>query len=440
MKEKRRIGSVLVITMVLLGATFSIGNSAQKPHAGMKVIAALQSLPSTTYLTEELPAFEAETGMDVELLFLPEIELWDKIAIDVSTGVGAYNVVGMDPMFMAEFAEAKWILPIESYVREWEGYELNDIMLKYLELNQYRGKLYSLPVYGEVTIVWYRKDLLEQIGLEPPDTLVDYWMCAAKLDENTPVSGIAMRGQRGSSMNMFIWTTFLRAMGGKFFDERWNPVFNSPEGIRAAEYYRDILKKYGLPGGGTFGWDDVASVYAMGKVGMILDSIDFLDRVVDPQKSKIMGKIGCAPVPRGPGGRHPAIFTLSMALSAPGNRTLKQREASLAFMRWATSKEMEMNKAFKAHIPTPTRRSVFDDPRFINKYGEEAYPGWRRSYLTDLEIASPDFRPRLPEWREFGDQIGIAIEKIVTGIASPEEGLNQSAEELIKIFERSGRL
>jgi ABC-type glycerol-3-phosphate transport system substrate-binding protein len=166
-------------------------------------------------------------------------------------------------------------------------------------------------------------------------------------------------------MNMYIWTTFLKGMGGNFFNDKWNPIFNNEKGVKAAEYYRDILIRFGPPGVANYTWDDTAIVLADGKVAMIIDAIDFLDRVVDPEKSKVIGKLGCAPVPKGEGGRHPAIFTLGLALSNPANKSKKQREASIEFMKWATSKEIEKGKAFEAHIPTPTRRSIFEDPRFV---------------------------------------------------------------------------
>jgi len=34
----------------------------------------------------------------------------------------------------------------------------------------------------------------------------------------------------------------------------------------------------------TYTWDDTAVVYSNGQVAMIIDAIDFLDRVVDPEK------------------------------------------------------------------------------------------------------------------------------------------------------------
>lgn len=449
---KRTVKTLLVIVLIgIIGmiSSFEVLAGGQQESTarkevgqfeGIEIDAALQSLPSTTFLTDKLPEFEARTGMKVRLHFLPEIELWDRIVMDVSTGVGTYEVIGMDPMFIPEFVEAGWILPIDEYVKGDKAYDVNDIMPKFLGINQYKGKLYGLPVYGETTIIWFRKDLFEQAGVKPPDTLDQFWNAAKRLNAPPDVYGVALRGMRGSSMNMYIYTTFMKAFGADFFDSSWNPTFNNEAGVKAAEYYRDILVKFGPPGVATFTWDDTAIVYANGQVAMIIDAIDFLDRVVDPEKSKIIGKVACAKVPQGPGGRHPAIFTLGLALSKPANKTDKQKEASVAFMKWATSKEIEQGKAFEAHIPTPTRRVIFDDPRFVAKYGEEAYPGWLSSYMADLQIADPDFRPRIVEWRELGDRLGISIEEIIAGIKPAKQALDEAAADVRDIFKASGRL
>ena len=444
----RKLSVVVVLALFVIAVPLFTANAEKRakggggglPFEGIEVDAALQSLPSTTFLTEKLPEFEARTGMKVRLHFLPEIELWDKIVMDVSTGVGTYEVIGMDPMFIPEFVEAGWILPIDEYVKNDKEYDVNDIMPKYKGINEYKGKLYCLPVYGETTIIWYRKDLFDAAGMKPPDTMEDYWNAAKKFNKPPQMYGVAMRGMRGSSMNIFIYTTFMKGIGGNYFDKNWNPIFNNENGIKAAEYYRDILKNFGPPGVATYTWDDTAIVLADGKVAMIIDSIDFLDRVVDPEKSKVIGKLGCAQVPKGPGGRHPAIFTLGLAVSKPANKSKKQKEASIEFMKWATNKEIEQGKAFEAHIPTPTRRSIFEDPRFIKKYGEEAYPGWLRSYVADLEIADPDFRPRIVEWREFGDRLGIAVEEIISGIKPAKQALDEAAADTRKIFIETGRL
>ncbi len=436
-KRKKNISLMVLIMITGLLLVFTPG-IAQQSFQGIKLTIPLQSLPSTTFLPEKLPQFEKETGMKVELQFLPEVELWDKIVGDFATRAGVYNVVNIDFMFIPEFAEAEWILPINEYVTP--DYGTNDIMTKYLESGMYNGKIYGFPVYGESSALWYRKDLFKEKGISPPDTFYELWDVATKFYQPPELYGIALRGMRGSSMNIYIWTMFLRGFGGQFFDNNWNPVFNSSQGIYATNFYRDLINTYGPPGGSSFTWDDTALVLMSGKVAMIIEATDFVDRVFDPEKSRVHDKLAAAPVPAGPAGRFPSIFTSQLSISKIGNTTEKQRKASWAFISWATSEEMEFKKALEGKIPTGVRRSIFENPQFKEMFGEQNCPGWLHSVFESLAVAEVDYRPRMKEWREIGDILGIAVENVIAGIKPSNVSLDEAAEFARETLKRSGRV
>ena len=436
-KRKKNISLMVLIMITGLLLVFTPG-IAQQSFQGIKLTIPLQSLPSTTFLPEKLPQFEKETGMKVELQFLPEVELWDKIVADFATRAGVYNVVNIDFMFIPEFAEAEWILPINEYVTP--DYGTNDIMTKYLESGMYNGKIYGFPVYGESSALWYRKDLFKEKGISSPDTFYELWDVAAKFYQPPELYGIALRGMRGSSMNIYIWAAFLRGFGGQFFDNNWNPVFNSSQGIYATNFYRDLINTYGPPGGSSFTWDDTALVLMSGKVAMIIEATDFVDRVFDSEKSKVHDKLAAAPIPAGPAGRFPSIFTSQLSISKIGNTTEKQRKASWAFISWATSKEMEFKKALEGKIPTGVRRSIFENPQFKEMFGEQNCPGWLHSIFESLAVAEVDYRPRMKEWREIGDMLGIAVENVAAGIKPADASLDEAAKFARETLERSGRL
>jgi len=436
-KRKKNISLMVLIMITGLLLVFTPG-IAQQSFQGIKLTIPLQSLPSTTFLPEKLPQFEKETGMKVELQFLPEVELWDKIVADFATRAGVYNVVNIDFMFIPEFAEAEWILPINEYVTP--DYGTDDIMTKYLESGMYKGKIYGFPVYGESSALWYRKDLFKEKGISPPDTFYELWDTAAKFYQPPGLYGIALRGMRGSSMNIYIWSAFLRGFGGQFFDNNWNPVFNSSQGIYATNFYRDLINTYGPPGGSSFTWDDTALVLMSGKVAMIIEATDFIDRVFDPEKSKTYDKLAAAPVPAGPAGRFPSIFTSQLSISKVANKAEKQRKASWAFISWATRKQMELKKALEGKIPTGVRRSIFENPQFKEMFGEQNCPGWLHSIVESLAVAEVDYRPRMKEWREIGDILGIAVENVIAGIKPADASLDEAAEFARETLERSGRL
>ena len=52
----------------------------------------------------------------------------------------------------------------------------------------------------------------------------------------------------------------------------------------------------------------------------------------------------------------------------------------------------------------------------------------------------PQFRPLIPEWREFGNLLGIAIEEVISGQKSAKEALDWAAKGTERIMRESGKL
>lgn len=437
--RKRDTVSTLIIIMTMISlVAWSPCFSAQKPFQGMKLVVPLQALPSTTFLSEHIGELERETGMKVQIQLLPEVELWDKLAADCATGAGSYDVLNLEFMYVPEFAEAGWIVPLNKYITS--DYEVEDIIPKFRETGMHKGIDYAFPIYGEGGALWCRKDLLENAGLQPPDTFYDLMEAARTLTNPPDHYGIGTRSQRGGTMNILMWTGFLRGFGGKYFDETWHPVFNSPEGVYATEFYRDIIQRYGPPGGTSYSWDDVILGLTSGKIAMINSTTDIVEWVFNPEKSVVHDKLVVALVPRGPAGRYPEIFTSQLAISAVGAKTEKERKAAWAFIAWATGKDMTEKQTFEGYIPTPNRQFVFKDPRFGRMYSDEKRPGWLRTVVETFEIQEPEYRPRIEEWREIGDRLGIEVELAIGGQKSAKKALDAAAEFVEKVLRRSGRI
>lgn len=475
---------ILLLTFLVSLVVPSTTLQQRKPYEGVEIVVALRSLPETDFIMARVGEFEAKTGIRVYFVLYPELELRERIVMDCATKAGKFNVIAIDNMYIPEFVENGWIVPLDDFIKSPAltppEYNVTDIMEVYRGTNSYKGKLYAIPIYGETTQLMYYRTIFEdskikayyrewikahydevakelkEFGLDPrnipkelgpPTTMEGLWTIAKfftkKVNAKSPVDyGIAMRGLRGEGMNVYIWTGFLRAFGGRFFKEEapdgspisYVPAFNSAEGVTALKFYSEILRRFGPPGVASFAWDDVQTVFQTGKVAMIIDATNFLTRIENPAKSAIAGKIGYAPLPRGPAGRFPSIYTLGFAIESFSPK--KKQEASWLFIQWATSRTMELKKALEGNIVSVTRKSVFMNPVFIDKFGK--YPGWRESTVEGLEEALPNYRPRFPKWREMGNLIGIAVEEAIAGVKSPKEALDWAAAESYKILKETG--
>jgi ABC-type glycerol-3-phosphate transport system substrate-binding protein len=426
------IGAAAYVAMnpPVVTQTVTTSTTVLKPYEGVSLTAPVETLPCTQMIAERLPEFESETGMKVNWIFMPETDRRAKIRLDASTGAGTYQIFGIDIMYIPEFAEAGWIVPIKKYLTS--DYDFEDILPGFRNAYAWKGEYYGVPVYGETTLLMYRKDLFEKENIKVPTTMDELWKAAEHFYRPPNMYGIALRGIRGEGLNVYIWTGFLRAFGGEYLKDS-EPVFNSPEAVQATTFYKDLITKFGPPGVTSFSWEDVEEIFKAGKCAMIIDASDFATRLEDPTKSLVAGKVGYAPVPAGPAGRFPSIYTFGLAISAIGCKTEKIKEAAGKFISWATSKDSEKIRAMMGDVSID-RESIFSSDIYKEKFGQ--YPGYIDSVVESYKEALPDYRPRIPEWPEIGDKLGIVLEEIFAGTKDVKAGLDEAVEAAREILKK----
>jgi len=428
---------VTVIVLVMLGGILAYASAQEaKPFEGVKLTVINWGLPQITYIKKHIPEFEKRTGAKVDLKVYSETDVRSKVVLDLATKAGEYQVVEVDNNYVPELVENGWLVPLGPYIKP--EYHLEDVLKSYIATNSWKGKLYALPIYAESTNLFYRKDWFEEDGIKPPETMEELEEAAKHFTNSAKKRyGIALRGLRGEGMNVYIWAGFLRAFGGKFLDENWEPVLNSVEGIKATTFYKKLLIEYAPPGASSFSWDHVASALAHERAAMIIDATDIYNVVME-KNPEVIDKIGYAMVPEGPKGRYPSVFSSGWGISKW--TTERERKAAAEFMQWATSKEMQIGMTKEMGILSPTYASVVDSPIYREQYKKMPKPTWGTILSKSVEIALPDYRPRIPEWRRMGDIIGIWLEKIFVEEVNVQEGLNKAVEEVRKLMIKTGRI
>jgi len=441
-------GAAVAVVAVVGGGAYYYYQSTQPRYKGMTVRASWQEFDATLVFAKLLDQFESETGIHVEVSFFPEIELFEKQLIELSSHSVQHEVVTTFCDTMVQYSKAGWILPLNQFINNTsltdpKEFDVNDIFPRYLGiLTDEKGTIWSLPFYGESTMVYYRKDLFEEHGVSSPEkgyTMEEFWDAAAKLtldtneDGRTDLWGVALRGKRGFSMNVYPFSGFFKAFGGQWFIDDV-PAFNTPEGVEALTFYSEILQKYAPPGAETFLWDDVQIAFQQGTVAMIIDATDFGPRLEDPSASVAAGKVGYAPVPEGRNGRWPSIWAAGLCINAFASK--ESQEASWLFMQWCMSKKMQLRASLDGLHSNVMRKSVMDDPQYRAKYKSE----WIEMAQKMESIANPtEYRPiHYPEWPEIGDRLGQAIEEAIAKVKTPKQALDDAYTDVYAIMKKAG--
>ncbi len=367
-----------------------------------------QPRPEWEVMERLFPEFERETGIRVNITYFAELERRSRSRLDASSGAGQFDVYYIDEANVAEFAANGWLVPIRDYYPE--EYDFDGFAPALVEVLSQDGIAYGAPITKEGDVMFYRQDLLDEHGLAAPTTLDEYLEVVQALHDPPRLYGTGTRGLRGSGMNVWRFSPYLHAFGGRYVDDDGNPVLNSPEAVQAVEYYIELILHSPSP---TMSWSDVMDSFAAGRIGIVTFADLKMDTLQDPERSILPGLMGFGAPPAGPAGSVSNTSVHGLAISAPGARTEAEREAAGEFIGWFTSQENELRKVAAGWGLTNARTATFDSDVFIDAYPEafaDAMSGMLEvQRLTIVQI---------PEWGEIGDYLGIKLEELFTAAFS----------------------
>lgn len=397
-KEVEKVVTVEVEKEVVVTATPAPAAPAQKVTVNVLV----QPRPEWEVAEKWIPEFTDKTGIDVVLHYFAENERRSKSRLDASTGAGQYQVYYIDEANVAEFAANEWLLPIKDfYPAEYDFDGFSQPLVNVLTIG---GVSYGAPITTEGDIQFWRTDLLEEANLDPPTTLDEYLEVVEKLHNPPDLYGTGTRGLRGSGMNVWRFSPYLKMFGGSYLDDAGQPAFNSPEAVKAVEYYIELIKRSPSP---TMSWSDVMDSFASGKIGMVNFANLKMDYLQDMENSVIIGKMGFSKPSTGPMGSISNSSVHGLALSASGNPTDELKEAAGKFVGWWTSKDFELRKVKEGFGLTNARTSTFASSEFAALYPPEFVQAQQEMMKVQQMCIL-----QIPQWGEIGDYLGVKLEEL----------------------------
>ncbi|HIC87910.1 MAG TPA: extracellular solute-binding protein, partial [Anaerolineae bacterium] len=173
----------------------------------------------------------------------------------------------------------------------------------------YQGRIYTIPLDGDFQMVYYRTDLLEEAGFDPPETWEDYLEIAKYFHgkdlngDGDPDYGSCISKKRAAQAYWMVWSVaagYLQSQGtaqGSFFDlETMKPLVNNEAFARALEVYKETTK-YGPPNELNMDVGDTRSLFTAGRCALSLDWGDIGTLAIDPETSVVMDKTGAVILP-----------------------------------------------------------------------------------------------------------------------------------------------
>lgn len=383
-----------------------------------------------------------ESGIEVSWTKAPENtdEFFRFLASDFMAGADDVDFFGSDVIWTAELASRNWIVDLSQ--RIYRDIDTGALLPAALNSVYHRNRLWAVPWYTDAGMLFYRRDLLEEAGLEPPETWDDLASAARTvMDANGIANGFVLQGARyeGGVTNCleFIWSAGGRAWtpqtetAGAFGMSVADPnviVLNSRDSIAGLAKARELVDSGIVPAEvTTFNERDALEVFATGDA-VFMRNWPFAYGLLDTEEfgPVTQDQVGVARIPTLSPGR-PSYSCLGGWNLAMNARTRSQ-DAVWEFIRYALEPEQQRALAETGGF-LPVRAELYEDEEL-----REAVPVVA---LGEAAVQSARSRPVSTIYSLLSIRLAVMFNRILTGEVPAEEAVRQTERELRNIVSQN---
>lgn len=356
----------------------------------------------------------ANPNIKVENTLVAYDALHDKIV--AAAPAGTYDVVLMDCIWPTEFAKKQVVADISSKVKALSG--LDGIFPGAIETAKYQDKYYGMPWLLDTKYLFYNTEMLQKAGIKPDQLATwDGVKAAAQTLKTKNIVQYPLTGSWQQAEAVICdYAALLGAFGGRFLDDAGKPAFQTGGGVQALQFMVDLVKS-GLanPAARTSVEDDVVKTFTQGNAAMALNWTFMYGLANDPQQSKVVGKVGMAHTPAGPGGKAPGVNGASALAITSGSQ---HQDAAWEYVKYLTSQAVQDKFATSS---LPIWKASYDEPA-VQKAGTPAVVAVAKTQLQDMIL-----RPQVANYNSASQQLQVSIQKALLGQQTPQAALAEAA-------------
>ncbi|MGV9713466.1 ABC transporter substrate-binding protein [Gordonia sp. NPDC003424] len=382
------------------------------------------------------------------------------------------DLMGMDVVWTAEFADAGWLVPVpEDMAKKVASVTLGGPLETALwkTADDPTARLYAIPTWTNTQLLWYRPDLMRQYldGRQPPTTWARMIADTQAIRAKGGPSYIMVQGKQYEGL-MVWFNSLLVSAGGAVLDPK-NPdkqtLNDTPEHRQATVTALRTMKavatapghdpsltnsdessaRLGMENGDAafevnwpFVFSSMRSNAAAGDVPFFQEMTRYQEMFADPDNPPADSELG--PVnatvrtkfnfARYPGIREgkPSRTTLG-GINIAVASTSQQKDLAFQAAQCLTSEEAQKVYAIEGGTP-PTIASIYDDPAF-----KAAYP-MGDDIRTQLEAENAAIRPASPVYQAISTLITASLSPV--GAWDPQTKVDELAEQVQKAIDGEG--
>lgn len=340
--------SCLMVIVMLMSLTACSGSSESETasseegdYSGVTLRFVADNHSWTTAMEEVIAEFEEETGAIVEVESYSEDNLLSKLNVEFAGNSESMDVVMYRPPLDAgTFIGNGWLASLDEYIAADTEFDYDDVNASASEPCIKDGSVYGIPVVTEVEILYYRKDILEEYGIDVPTTFDELLEAVETVtDKENEVYGFVARGALSPSVTQC--AGFVFSNGADWVSEDLTTCTITDEGvIEAISLYGELLGKYGPPGITNMSWSEAMTLFAQGNAVFATEASATASVVTDPESSAVYDKVGFAKFPSASEGEDPVPYNIS-AWALGINSNSQNKDAAWALISKLAGKDAQ---------------------------------------------------------------------------------------------------
>lgn len=343
----------------------------------------------------------ANPGITIEAENVPWNSYYDTLYTSL-VGGNAPDAAMVKLFAQPRLVEMGALEPLGDKIDAWAGKA--DLLDNLLELNKGpEGQQYYLPIQYVVLYLYYRADLFEQAGLQPPKTCEEFRDAAIKLTKAPTTYGFGLRGGKGGWDQ---WGAFVLSQGA----ELKPGGLTNEKAVAANQRLIDLFQKDKVipPSAPNDGFQEITGAFKAGTTAMTIHHIGSSNDMV-----KALGdKVSAVPVPECSGNRWTSYGDESLAI-------FSSSEVKDAAWKWVSFlAEGENNVAFNKATGQMT----------VTKSGSADWKLHERRFV-DATVDSLPFAhvlPQSPATSEFVNTAWqTAMQQALTGQITSQQMMEQ---------------
>ena len=367
-----------------------------------------------------VPEFErTHPGIRVRVQQLPWSAAHEKL-LTAFAGDATPDICQLGNTWIPEFVALDALEPLDAALAK-SPLPREDFFPGIFDTNVIDGRAYGVPWYVDTRLLFYRRDLLQEAGIESPPTNWTQWSAALDaLKRHAPQGRYAIILPMNEVEPLLALALSQHDPLLRDGDRYGN--FESPGFRRALEYYVGMFRAGYAPAVTAAELANVWTEFGRGTFAFYISgpwNIGELERRLAPE---LQPKWATAPLP-GPHG--PGASTAGGA-SLVVFRASRVKDAAWQLIEYLARPDV----ALRFHALTgdlPPRRSTWNAPSL-------ASDARARAFRDQLERVKPT--PKVPEWERIADEMRVVAERAARGRWTVDEAVRELDARADRILEK----